>query len=184
MFKMDSIRGGSPYGAGVYAGDGSREPSESELALAEHQGKYMATVVKKLAQAWWYCSQSFEHSRSLSLPFVWIHLFVIWSHLLCQIWVLLPFILAQFFGHTLFPVSICTWFGILIPAWLNNIMYLCYELPLLLHNCSSLSGISCSGLNFDVISKLVILHLDLWILDPYLDLFNDKNHISNLISHY
>lgn len=51
MFKMDSIRGGSPYGAGVYAGDGSREPSESELALAEHQGKYMATVVKKLAQA-------------------------------------------------------------------------------------------------------------------------------------
>ncbi|KAJ9170829.1 hypothetical protein P3X46_018903 [Hevea brasiliensis] len=51
MFKMDSIRGGSPYGAGVYAGDGLREPSESELALAEHQGKYMATVVKKLAQA-------------------------------------------------------------------------------------------------------------------------------------
>ncbi|KAF2322657.1 hypothetical protein GH714_027084 [Hevea brasiliensis] len=51
MFKMDSIRGGSPYGAGVYAGDGSREPSESELALAEHHGKYMATVVKKLAQA-------------------------------------------------------------------------------------------------------------------------------------
>ncbi|KAJ9128624.1 hypothetical protein P3X46_034681 [Hevea brasiliensis] len=51
MFKIDSIRGGSPYGAGVYAGDGSREPSESELALAEHQGKYMATVVKKLAQA-------------------------------------------------------------------------------------------------------------------------------------
>uniref|UniRef100_A0A2P2P5W0 NAD(P)H dehydrogenase (quinone) n=1 Tax=Rhizophora mucronata TaxID=61149 RepID=A0A2P2P5W0_RHIMU len=49
MFKMDSIRGGSPYGAGVYAGDGSREPSETELALAEHQGKYMATVVKRLA---------------------------------------------------------------------------------------------------------------------------------------
>lgn len=51
MFKMDSIRGGSPYGAGVYAGDGSREPSETELALAEHQGNYMATVVKRLAQA-------------------------------------------------------------------------------------------------------------------------------------
>ncbi|EEF37230.1 probable NAD(P)H dehydrogenase (quinone) FQR1-like 2 [Ricinus communis] len=51
MFKMDSIRGGSPYGAGVYAGDGSREPTELELALAEHQGKYMATVVKRLAQA-------------------------------------------------------------------------------------------------------------------------------------
>lgn len=47
MFKMDSIRGGSPYGAGVYSGDGSREPTETELALAEHQGKYMATIVKR-----------------------------------------------------------------------------------------------------------------------------------------
>ncbi|KAG1358688.1 putative NAD(P)H dehydrogenase (quinone) FQR1-like 2 [Cocos nucifera] len=48
MFKMDDIRGGSPYGAGVFAGDGSRGPSEMELALAEHQGKYMASVVKRL----------------------------------------------------------------------------------------------------------------------------------------
>ncbi|KAL5225069.1 hypothetical protein ABZP36_011708 [Zizania latifolia] len=48
MFKMDEIRGGSPYGAGVFAGDGSRQPSETELALAEHQGKYMASIVKKL----------------------------------------------------------------------------------------------------------------------------------------
>ncbi|KAG7993965.1 hypothetical protein I3843_01G031100 [Carya illinoinensis] len=48
MFKMDSIRGGSPYGAGVFAGDGTREPSETELAIAEHQGKYMAAVVKRL----------------------------------------------------------------------------------------------------------------------------------------
>ncbi|TYI01573.1 hypothetical protein ES332_A11G210700v1 [Gossypium tomentosum] len=51
MFKMDSIRGGSPYGAGVYAGDGTREPTETELGLAEHQGKYMAGVVKRLCQA-------------------------------------------------------------------------------------------------------------------------------------
>ncbi|CAA2966571.1 probable NAD(P)H dehydrogenase (quinone) FQR1-like 2 [Olea europaea var. sylvestris] len=50
MFKMDSIRGGSPYGAGVFAGDGTREASEMELALAEHQGKYMAAVIKKLAR--------------------------------------------------------------------------------------------------------------------------------------
>ncbi|CAH8385585.1 unnamed protein product [Eruca vesicaria subsp. sativa] len=50
MFKMDSIRGGSPYGAGVFAGDGSREATETELALAEHQGNYMATIVKRLAQ--------------------------------------------------------------------------------------------------------------------------------------
>ncbi|XP_048423505.1 probable NAD(P)H dehydrogenase (quinone) FQR1-like 2 [Pyrus x bretschneideri] len=49
MFKMDSVRGGSPYGAGVFAGDGTRGASETELALAEHQGKYMASVVKKLA---------------------------------------------------------------------------------------------------------------------------------------
>ncbi|KAM7253594.1 hypothetical protein ACFE04_021748 [Oxalis oulophora] len=47
MFKMDSLRGGSPYGAGVFSGDGTREPSETELALAEHQGKYMATIVKR-----------------------------------------------------------------------------------------------------------------------------------------
>lgn len=50
MFKMESIRGGSPYGAGVFAGDGTREPTEAELALAEHQGKYMAAIVKRLAE--------------------------------------------------------------------------------------------------------------------------------------
>ncbi|EEF43300.1 probable NAD(P)H dehydrogenase (quinone) FQR1-like 1 [Ricinus communis] len=50
MFRMDSIRGGSPYGAGVFCGDGSRQPTETELALAEHQGKYMATVVKRFAK--------------------------------------------------------------------------------------------------------------------------------------
>ncbi|KAL0912239.1 hypothetical protein M5K25_018201 [Dendrobium thyrsiflorum] len=51
MFKMEEIRGGSPYGAGVYAGDGSRIASEIELALAEHQGKYLASTVKKIVQA-------------------------------------------------------------------------------------------------------------------------------------
>lgn len=50
MFEMGSIRGGSPYGAGVFSGDGSREPSESELALAEYQGKYMAMIVKKFVR--------------------------------------------------------------------------------------------------------------------------------------
>ncbi|KAH0688823.1 hypothetical protein KY285_015980 [Solanum tuberosum] len=48
MFDMDTVRGGSPYGAGVFAGDGSREATEAELAVAEYQGKYMATIVKKL----------------------------------------------------------------------------------------------------------------------------------------
>lgn len=49
MFQMDSLRGGSPYGAGVFSGDGTRAPTETELALAEHHGKYMAGIVKKLA---------------------------------------------------------------------------------------------------------------------------------------
>ncbi|KAJ8558374.1 hypothetical protein K7X08_005140 [Anisodus acutangulus] len=48
MFNMDSVQGGSPYGAGVFAGDGSRNATDTELALAEHQGKYMAALVKKL----------------------------------------------------------------------------------------------------------------------------------------
>ncbi|KAK4477079.1 hypothetical protein RD792_016297 [Penstemon davidsonii] len=47
MFGTDSIRGGSPYGAGAFSGDGTRECSETELALAEHQGKYMAMIVKR-----------------------------------------------------------------------------------------------------------------------------------------
>ncbi|RDX70734.1 putative NAD(P)H dehydrogenase (quinone) FQR1-like 2, partial [Mucuna pruriens] len=49
MFNTESIRGGSPYGAGVFVGDGTRKASEMELALAEYQGKYMAITVKKLA---------------------------------------------------------------------------------------------------------------------------------------
>ncbi|KAH9656541.1 putative NAD(P)H dehydrogenase (quinone) FQR1-like 2 [Citrus sinensis] len=49
MFGMDSLRGGSPYGAGVFSGDGTRKPTETELALAEHQGKYMAAIVKKFS---------------------------------------------------------------------------------------------------------------------------------------
>ncbi|KAL2632441.1 hypothetical protein R1flu_017127 [Riccia fluitans] len=49
MFKLDEIRGGSPYGAGTFAGDGSRIPSECELSLAEHQGRYTAGIVKRLA---------------------------------------------------------------------------------------------------------------------------------------
>ncbi|CAD5193518.1 unnamed protein product [Musa acuminata subsp. malaccensis] len=48
MFKMDELRGGSPYGAGTFAGDGTRKPTEVELALAEYQGKYMASIVKRL----------------------------------------------------------------------------------------------------------------------------------------
>ncbi|KAG0447789.1 hypothetical protein HPP92_028153 [Vanilla planifolia] len=47
MFEMDKVRGGSPYGAGTFAGDGSRQPTELELQLAFHQGQYFAGVAKK-----------------------------------------------------------------------------------------------------------------------------------------
>jgi len=49
MFQMDAVQGGSPHGAGTYAGpDGSRMPSENELERAKLQGEGMAKVAKKL----------------------------------------------------------------------------------------------------------------------------------------
>lgn len=49
LFTMDELRGGSPWGSGTIAGaDGSRKPSETELALAKHHGKHMAEFVKRL----------------------------------------------------------------------------------------------------------------------------------------
>lgn len=48
MFEMEQIKGGSPYGAGTFAGDGTRQPSELELQQAFHQGKYFASIAKKL----------------------------------------------------------------------------------------------------------------------------------------
>ena len=48
--RMDEITGGSPYGASTIAGgDGSRLPSENELAMARFQGRHVATIAKKLA---------------------------------------------------------------------------------------------------------------------------------------
>ncbi|XP_020701117.1 NAD(P)H dehydrogenase (quinone) FQR1 [Dendrobium catenatum] len=47
MFELEKVRGGSPYGAGTLAGDGSRQPSELELQLAFHQGQYFAGIAKK-----------------------------------------------------------------------------------------------------------------------------------------
>ncbi|XP_044497277.1 probable NAD(P)H dehydrogenase (quinone) FQR1-like 1 [Mangifera indica] len=51
MFEMEQVKGGSPYGAGTLAGDGSRQPSELELEQAFHQGKYFAGIAKKLKAA-------------------------------------------------------------------------------------------------------------------------------------
>jgi NAD(P)H dehydrogenase (quinone) len=47
--RMDEITGGSPYGASTIAGgDGSRQPSENELAMARYQGRHVAQIAKKL----------------------------------------------------------------------------------------------------------------------------------------
>lgn len=46
---VDEVKGGSPYGASTIAGgDGSRQPSEVELAGARYQGKRVAEVAAKL----------------------------------------------------------------------------------------------------------------------------------------
>jgi NAD(P)H dehydrogenase (quinone) len=49
QMRIDEITGGSPYGATTIAGtDGSRQPSENELAGARFQGKHIAEIAKKL----------------------------------------------------------------------------------------------------------------------------------------
>jgi NAD(P)H dehydrogenase (quinone) len=48
--KIDEVTGGSPYGASTIAGgDGSRQPSENELAGAKFQGRHVAGIAAKLA---------------------------------------------------------------------------------------------------------------------------------------
>ena len=50
QMRIDEITGGSPYGASTIAGgDGSRMPSENELAAARFQGKHVASIASKLA---------------------------------------------------------------------------------------------------------------------------------------
>jgi len=50
MFDTTEMNGGTPYGATCIAGgDGSRQPSETELAIAEYQGKHVAELTAKLA---------------------------------------------------------------------------------------------------------------------------------------
>ena len=47
---LKEITGGSPYGATTIAGgDGSRQPSENELAGARFQGEHVARIAAKLA---------------------------------------------------------------------------------------------------------------------------------------
>jgi len=50
LLGMSEISGGTPYGATTIAGaDGSRQPSENELAIARFQGRHVAQIAKKLA---------------------------------------------------------------------------------------------------------------------------------------
>ena len=49
LSEMDEISGGTPYGASTIAdSDGSRQPSENELAIARFQGKHVAKLAMKL----------------------------------------------------------------------------------------------------------------------------------------
>ncbi|HEY9572920.1 MAG TPA: NAD(P)H:quinone oxidoreductase [Pusillimonas sp.] len=49
QMTLDEITGGSPYGASTLTGgDGSRQPSENELAGARFQGEHIAQVANKL----------------------------------------------------------------------------------------------------------------------------------------
>jgi NAD(P)H dehydrogenase (quinone) len=49
QMRSDEVTGGSPYGASTIAGaDGSRTPTENELAGARFQGEYVAKIARKL----------------------------------------------------------------------------------------------------------------------------------------
>ncbi|MFH0824725.1 MAG: NAD(P)H:quinone oxidoreductase [Pseudomonadota bacterium] len=51
LLNMTEITGGSPYGASTLAGgDGSRRPSENELAIARFQGTHVAEIARKLVR--------------------------------------------------------------------------------------------------------------------------------------
>ncbi|WP_372988359.1 NAD(P)H:quinone oxidoreductase [Marinobacter sp.] len=49
FFDISETNGGTPYGATTIAGgDGSRQPSEKEIAIARFQGKHVAELAVKL----------------------------------------------------------------------------------------------------------------------------------------
>jgi NAD(P)H dehydrogenase (quinone) len=51
LSEMGEVSGGTPYGATTLAkSDGSRQPSEIELAIARFQGEHVARIAGKLAQ--------------------------------------------------------------------------------------------------------------------------------------
>jgi NAD(P)H dehydrogenase (quinone) len=51
QMTLDETTGGSPYGATTIAGgDGKRQPSENELAMARFQGEHVAKIAAKLSK--------------------------------------------------------------------------------------------------------------------------------------
>ncbi len=49
QMTLEEITGGSPYGAStITGGDGSRQPSENEKAIARFQGRHVAQIAAKL----------------------------------------------------------------------------------------------------------------------------------------
>lgn len=49
LFDVSQVRGGSPYGASTMAGgDGSRQPTDTELEIARSQGRYVAEYAQRL----------------------------------------------------------------------------------------------------------------------------------------
>ncbi len=49
QMTVSEISGGSPYGSSTIAGpDGSRQPTENELAIAKFQGKHVAEIAKRM----------------------------------------------------------------------------------------------------------------------------------------
>lgn len=49
--EMKEVSGGTPYGASTMAaGDGSRQPSDNELAIARYQGQYVAEIAGALVR--------------------------------------------------------------------------------------------------------------------------------------
>mgnify|MGYP001464095903 CR=1 FL=1 len=52
LLAMNEVTGGTPYGATTLAaGDGSRLPSENELAIARYQGRHVAAIAQRLRGA-------------------------------------------------------------------------------------------------------------------------------------
>jgi NAD(P)H:quinone oxidoreductase type IV len=51
LVEMDEITGGTPYGASTLTkGDGSRQPSANELAIARFQGMHVADIARRLSR--------------------------------------------------------------------------------------------------------------------------------------